>query len=61
MEFTWMNYSSSIDRNNIYGWCYDSSMKYESISKISEKSLISITWNFGNYAGKWIIYQWLAR
>jgi hypothetical protein len=56
MEFTWMNYSSSIDRNNIYGWCYDSSMKYESISKISEKSLISITWNFGNYAGKWIIY-----
>jgi hypothetical protein len=36
-------------------------MKYESISKISEESLTTITGNFGNYAGKWIIYQWLVR
>jgi hypothetical protein len=49
MEFAWMNYSSSTNRDNIYGRSNDSGMKDENLSKISEKSLTSNIVNFGYY------------
>ena len=55
-EFTLMNNCSGSYRNNIYGWCNDSSMKIKSFSKISKKSLTSNTLNINSYVGRWIFY-----
>ena len=52
---------TSINRNDIYGGSYDSSMKNESFSKISEKSLNANIVNFGYYVDNWNFHQWLAR
>ena len=59
-SFVMSNYAS-INRNDIYGGSYDSGMKNESFSKISEKSLNANIVNIGYYAYNWNFHQWLAR
>jgi len=61
MEFIMMSDYAGINRNDIYGGSYDSSMKNESFSKISEKSLNANIVNFGYYVDNWNFHQWLAR
>ncbi len=49
MEFIMMNNSAGSYRDNIYGRSDDSSVKNESFSKISEKSMTTDIMNFSNY------------
>ena len=51
-SFVMSNYAS-INRNDIYGGSYDSGMKNESFSKISEKSLNANIVNIGYYVDNW--------